>query len=948
VGGGVSGTSWTVPVSLLIVAVFLLTSGPSSVASPSLAPAPAPRMSPAVEGVAPLEPRALSNAATAFPSGPRCAPDSSAICNTPSAVEGVGASNGTFGSWVDLTPSLALSPPARDFASMAYDPTDHYVVLFGGRGCFPVDCNDTWAYSSGAWVQLHPSVSPPARRGGTLTWDSEDGYLVLFGGLNDTSYGPYPYQDTWTFLGGQWTNRTVATINSSNTPGARFVGSMTDDPGAGYVLLFAGCGASGCGSPWSDTWTYLNGSWTDRTASVGTPPSIRGGEVLLWDPESQNVLLYGGDLPGSHLNDTWQFANGMWTELHPLTTPGYRGDSWAVYDPVQNATFLFGGLLDTSTYGVNGPVGDTWRWTGGDWANVTTDLVGSPSSRWALDDNGVYDAADGYALLFGGRSNAGGELFDTWELDLGPPPPTATANATPLNGTAPLTVDFTGNATGGVPPYSFAWNFGDSSPAGAGAAVQHQYATAGVFHVSLTVRDSAGNQSYAYLTVGVVAPLTAQLTPSPGAGVAPLKVQWTASVAGGNPPDTYAWDFGDGAPNASGPTVGAHDYTNPGNYSASLKVIDSHGRIAVARSSVDVVSPMAVSGEGATRTSGDVPLAVTFNVTRTGGLGPFSYNWKFGDGATATLAAPAHEFNVAGSYNVTVQVIDALGESATAWKMIQVAPALTVAVSASTSAVLVGERLYVNASASGGTGVDTFRWSNLPTGCPTITVSQWSCVVTVTGNFSIQVTVTDQASMNSSASVTVAVRTAGVVQPNPSGVGGLTTDLWLGILAVVLAAAILAALLWRRRQREVVAVDADVQTAVADSTLPPAPPPPSPLGPPGAGAIAAGSAVVASVPTGSAGPTLSMAEQILAHIYGLGRLEAGETAPVGFTQEGIAQVLGRPQNVFGKVLTRMEAAGLLVADVRHIQGGSRRRKVYRLTDRGEDAARQVRARLGPH
>ena len=857
----------------------------------------------------------------------------------PATIPGVTASGPSLGSWVDLTASLNRSPPARYFASMAYDPTDHEVVLFGGRGCSSPsgDCNDTWSYSNGTWVQLFPTLSPPARRGAALTWDSQDGYLVLFGGMND-SYPYLAFQDTWTFLGGQWTDRTPTVVNSTNTPSVRFVAQMTDDPAAGYILLFGGCEYEGCGSPMDDTWSYLNGTWTDRTYTVGPGPSSRAGEAFVWDPASRSVLLYGGDLPSSHLNDTWQFSNGTWSQLHPVTYPGNRGDSWTLYDPIQGAVFLFGGLLDVpSQPGHNGPVADTWEWTGGEWSNVTQEITGSPSPRWALSETGTFDVADGYGLLFGGGVPGGGVDNLTWKLTLDYLAPTVTANATPTNGTAPLTVAFAGNATGGAPPYSYAWSYGDSTAAGAGASVVHQYVAPGVYHVTLTVLDGRGNQGYANLSVGVVSPLSAKLTPSPQAGVAPLEVQWAATVSGGNPPDSYAWDFGDGTANVSGPTVSPHDYRTAGNYSARLKVIDSQGRSVTVTSAVEVVAPLALSAETASHTLGDAPLAVSFNVTRSGGLGPFTYEWTFGDGGSSTLPAPAHDFGVAGSYNASVQVIDSLGESASVSETIRVAPALTVSVAASTASVLLEARLYLNASASGGTGSDEFTWSGLPGGCVPTGLAEWSCTPAETGTFSIVVTVTDQVPTNASASVSVVVHAAGSVHPTPSGGPSLGIEDWLAILAAIVVGALLIVLLWRRQRRAEVAVEADVEAAVVDSGLPPVP------GPTTTGAA---TATVPFAPPGGPGPTLSMAEQILAHIYGLGRLDATETAPIGFTQEGISQVLGRPQNVFGKVLTRMEASGLVVAEVRHIQGGRRRRKVYRLTDRGEEAARQVRSRLG--
>ncbi|HEY1248925.1 MAG TPA: PKD domain-containing protein, partial [Nitrososphaera sp.] len=47
-----------------------------------------------------------------------------------------------------------------------------------------------------------------------------------------------------------------------------------------------------------------------------------------------------------------------------------------------------------------------------------------------------------------------------------PPPPPALATsirANPASGTSPLTVTFEATASGGTPPYTYSWDFGDGS-----------------------------------------------------------------------------------------------------------------------------------------------------------------------------------------------------------------------------------------------------------------------------------------------------------------------------------------------------------------------------------------------------------------------------------------------------------------------------------------------------
>ncbi len=49
---------------------------------------------------------------------------------------------------------------------------------------------------------------------------------------------------------------------------------------------------------------------------------------------------------------------------------------------------------------------------------------------------------------------------------------------------------FTGSASGGLPPYTFSWNFGDGSPIANGGNVTHIYKQAGSYTVKMNVTDS--------------------------------------------------------------------------------------------------------------------------------------------------------------------------------------------------------------------------------------------------------------------------------------------------------------------------------------------------------------------------------------------------------------------------------------------------------------------------
>ena len=87
---------------------------------------------------------------------------------------------------------------------------------------------------------------------------------------------------------------------------------------------------------------------------------------------------------------------------------------------------------------------------------------------------------------------------------------TAAITTSPDAGPAPLTVQFTGNASGGLPPYAFAWDFGDGASS-TQATTSHTFISSGIFNVLLVVTDALNHQ----ITVSRGIKVEANLAPIP-------------------------------------------------------------------------------------------------------------------------------------------------------------------------------------------------------------------------------------------------------------------------------------------------------------------------------------------------------------------------------------------------------------------------------------------------
>jgi hypothetical protein len=90
--------------------------------------------------------------------------------------------------WKEVTPTG--SPAPRSDAGMAYDEENQIVILFGGycqeenRG----QCDDTWSYDpmTNTWLEYSPVYSPPITYGHTMVYDDTNHETILWGGHMST------------------------------------------------------------------------------------------------------------------------------------------------------------------------------------------------------------------------------------------------------------------------------------------------------------------------------------------------------------------------------------------------------------------------------------------------------------------------------------------------------------------------------------------------------------------------------------------------------------------------------------------------------------------------------------------------------------------------------------------------------------------------------------------
>ena len=271
----------------------------------------------------------------------------------------------------------------------------------------------------------------------------------------------------------------------------------------------------------------------------------------------------------------------------------------------------------------------------------------------------AYSDGDGSAT---GSSSAARTVV----LQFAPDQLTFEYDATPTNGTAPLTVTFTAPKTNssGSRFLSARWDFGDGGTDTSHFKIAHCYTNAGDFTVGVVFTNEEGQ---AYTGIGPqlvhVVPLT--FTASPTNGPTPLTVQFSCPTAehGASDVTEWQWDFGDGTGSeAQNPT---HTYSEVNNYEVSLTVaneddISTEGSgpatIAVEAPTVLFAASPAIGAE---------PLPVLFICPSEDNTGSrlTSWSWNFGDGGTSTAQNPAHIYLSGGQFSPTLSAINSRGDT---------------------------------------------------------------------------------------------------------------------------------------------------------------------------------------------------------------------------------------------------------------------------------------------
>jgi len=379
-----------------------------------------------------------------------------------------------------------------------------------------------------------------------------------------------------------------------------------------------------------------------------------------------------------------------------------------------------GGNINLEVAGGNGPY--TYSWTNGATTKDVSGLMPGAYSVVVRDANGC-------------------ELMGTYNLTA----PNAISVAAEVNN--PDCSDDTGKinitVSGGTAPYSFAWSNGATTE-------DLSDVPAGTY--SGTITDANGCTYVTTASLVTPAALTAILVTTDQDCSGDGKIDLT--VSGGTAPYSYVWS--NGATTEDLDKVGGGTYTVVISDASNCKLtqevtIQSTGGIEILVSGIEPTCPLGTDGS----------LAIEVK----GGTQPYYYQWSDGSQGSALNNIPA------GNYSVTVT--DAKGCSLVGPAVLNPAPSVTASTTV-TNPVCAGGTGAIDLTATGGTGLFTYAWSN---GATTEDINGLTA-----GGYTVTITDANGCSTTSTAVVVVPTALAIDIKANNPGCDGTMGNISIAVM----------------------------------------------------------------------------------------------------------------------------------------------------------------------
>ncbi|MDF1540017.1 MAG: kelch repeat-containing protein [Candidatus Thorarchaeota archaeon] len=305
-------------------------------------------------------------------------------------------------------------------AALVYDSESDRFIRYGGWISVTTSpgfsnvvefSDETWSYdlNENEWTNQTTSVNPGPKAGCAAAYDSQSDRIIIYGGrVSETSAIPEELYsgDTWAYdyNANSWTN-----MSPANAPGIRYGAGMVYDSESDVIILFGGMNFPSLnGYHVQQTWAYdfETNTWTNLEPAV--QPIGRHHMGITYDVESDRVIMFGGYVSSAldHANgDTWayDYNSNTWELMEPDRFPLGRFYGSMSYDNITDVTILYGGA---SEFANNAVLGETWSYdyNNDEWFKMEADP--HPPARWRQAS--AYDTKTGIHVMIGGSY---GDIF---------------------------------------------------------------------------------------------------------------------------------------------------------------------------------------------------------------------------------------------------------------------------------------------------------------------------------------------------------------------------------------------------------------------------------------------------------------------------------------------------------------------------------------------------------
>jgi hypothetical protein len=572
--------------------------------------------------------------------------------------------------------------------------------------------------------------------------------------------------------------------------------------------------------------TYGNHTlyWANVSGQSTLAPTPRSSPQAAYSPSLGVVILFGGYNPSvSADGDTWEFSGDQWTELGLSNAPPGRWAGSMVYDASDGYLLLFGGRNDTQFFN------DTWSYNATGWHQITTTHAPSPRDSSAM----IYDPSSGDVVLFGGSignvpvgsGSPWTSYNDTWTYHAG-----VWTNITAKAGTPPSPRSPEGMTYDSAAGYAILQGGGLGGP---GPCITLYNDTWKFSDEQWSLLNALNAPPPSFIEGLAFDSAVNGTLLYQGMSYQPTCDSYSSQV----------WSFLDGdwtlvVPSSPGAPQGragpawVYDpqdqavilFGGAGGQSGYSYFGDTWELKAIA----PLTMPTQFTVD---RSSADVGQSASFTAGKvSGGLGPYHFDWKglpagcsgnSTPSASCTFLAPAN-------LEVVVTVSDSLGSVITSAPIafpVFADPTIASHPVADPDPVVLGGSVELSINVEGGSGGFTFVWEGLPSGCTSVDAPALLCQPAMSGTFDIGVIVNDTNGESAASQLwpEVVLAQSPPTSP-PASPGHAPVALWaspyflIGTGLILLAAVVLA---WGWTRRRPPAPDR------APLTNPPRTPPPS-------------------------------------------------------------------------------------------------------------------------